>query len=168
MNIRTRSRITVFILSVLIWIALTSIHEWQEILVGIIVAFLVSTVAGEFLITTEKKQGIWRRSFAFVIYIFTFLGEMIKANIHVAYIVMHPLLPIKPGIVKIKTKLTKDAAITVLTNSITLTPGTFTIDLNPQKKELYIHWIDVKSTNVDEATEMIGGKFEKILMEVFE
>jgi len=48
---------------------------------------------------------------------------MAKANIHVAYIVIHPLLPIKPGIVKVKTKLKRDSALTMLANSITLTPG---------------------------------------------
>jgi multicomponent Na+:H+ antiporter subunit E len=168
MQTRTKSRIIVFCLSLLIWVALTSIRDWQEVLVGAIIAFLVAVVAGHFLITTEKQQHPFRRFIMFIRYIFTFLWEMIKANIHVAYIVMHPKLPIKPGIVKIKTKLTKDSAITVLTNSITLTPGTFTIDLNPEKKEIYIHWIDVGTTDIDEATEKIGTKFEKILMEVFE
>jgi multicomponent Na+:H+ antiporter subunit E len=93
---------------------------------------------------------------------------MIKANLHVAYIVLHPKLPIKPGIVKIKTKLTKDSAITVLTNSITLTPGTLTVDVNPESKDLYVHWITVASKDVEINTKLIGGRFEKLLMEVFE
>jgi multicomponent Na+:H+ antiporter subunit E len=78
------------------------------------------------------------------------------------------MLPIKPGIVKIKTKLKKDSAITVLCNSITLTPGTLTMDVNEDRGELYIHWINVKAENVDEATEKISSVFEKILTEVFE
>jgi multicomponent Na+:H+ antiporter subunit E len=78
------------------------------------------------------------------------------------------MLPIKPGIVKIKTKLTKDSAITVLANSITLTPGTLTVDINEDKKELYIHWIKVSSTDINETTKEIGEKFEKTLTEVFE
>lgn len=168
MTIKNRSRITVFILSFLVWMALTHIGDIQEVIAGLIVAFIVSMIAGKFLITTEKSEYIIKRFFSAIIYLFKFLWEMIKANFHVAYIVLSPNLPIKPGIVKIKTNLTKDSAITVLTNSITLTPGTLTVDVNPETKEIYIHWIDVLSTDVEENTRLIGGRFEKLLTEVFE
>jgi len=168
MSIKARSRIIVFILSLLVYLALTSFTDVQEIIAGVVIALFVSVVAGQFLITSEKSRHIFRRYIFAIIYFFKFLWEMAKANLHVAYLVVHPKVPVKPGIVKIKTKLTKDSAITVLTNSITLTPGTLTIDVNPDKKELYIHWIDVVSKDVQENTETIGGRFEKLLMEVFE
>lgn len=168
MNIKTKSRLTVFVLSLLVWLALTEIGKWQEVLVGLVLSLIVSLLAGHFLITSEKQKGLLHRISSAILYFFKFLFEMVKANVHVAYIVIHPNVPIKPGIVKIKTKLKKDSGITVLTNSITLTPGTLTIDVNPQTNELYIHWIDVLTTDVDEATEKIGAKFEKLLMEVFE
>jgi multicomponent Na+:H+ antiporter subunit E len=168
MQIRTRSRLTVFIFSFLVWVALTSIRDWQEVIAGLVVAGLVSLVAGQFLLTTEKQQHVLRRCASAVLYFFVFFWEMVKANLHVAYLVLHPNLPIKPGIVKIRTQLKKDSAITVLTNSITLTPGTLTVDVNPDRHEIYVHWIDVRSTEIKEATEMISGKFEARLMEVFE
>ena len=168
MNIKVRSRILVFILSLLIWFALTDIKNPQEIIIGVIVSLIVSLIAGHMLITTEKSHHPIKRITSGIIYLFTFLWEMIKANIHVAYIVVHPKLPIKPGIVKIKTKLTKDSALTILTNSITLTPGTLTIDLNKQNQDIYVHWIDTKYTDTAEATKEIGGRFENRLMEVFE
>ena len=93
---------------------------------------------------------------------------MLKANLHVAYIVLHPMLPIKPGIIKIKTKLKKDTSLTFLSNSITLTPGTLTIDIDPDKQNLYIHWIDVESVDPDINTINVGGRFEPLLTEVFE
>jgi len=158
----------VFILSFLVWLALTHIGDIQEVIAGLIVAIIVSMIAGEFLITTEKSEHIIKRFISAILYLFKFLWEMIKANFHVAYIVLNPNLPIKPGIVKIRTNLTKDSAITVLTNSITLTPGTLTVDVNPETREIYIHWIDVLSTDVEESTKLIGGRFEKLLMEVFE
>jgi multicomponent Na+:H+ antiporter subunit E len=58
--------------------------------------------------------------------------------------------------------------MTVLANSITLTPGTFTVDINPEAGELYIHCITVKGTDIGENTRRISGKFERILKEVFE
>lgn len=168
MKLKTRSRLFVFILSFLVWIALTSIRDTQEVIAGFIVALLVTLLAGHFLIAAESRKHPIRRTFAAILYFFKFLWEMIKANLHVAYLVVHPQMPIKPGIVKIKTRLTNEAAITILTNSITLTPGTLTVDVNPDDKAIYVHWIDVESTDIEAATQKIGGKFEARLMEVFE
>jgi multicomponent Na+:H+ antiporter subunit E len=168
MNIKNRSRLLVFILAFLVWIALTSLRDLQEVIAGLVVAVIVSLLAGHFLVTSERSGRLLKRILYAILYFFKFLWEMAKANVHVAYIVLHPKLPIKPGIVKIKTRLTKHSAITVLTNSITLTPGTLTVDVNPETRELYIHWIDVLSKDVEENTKNIGARFEKLLMEVFE
>ena len=168
MKMEIKSRIAVFILAFLVWLALTHISDLQEVITGFFVAIVVAWIAGKFFITTNKQKGSLHRFFAALLYLFKFLWEMVKANFHVAYIVIHPMLPVKPGIVKIRTKLTKDSAITILTNSITLTPGTLTVDLNPEKKEIYVHWIDVLSSDVSENTRNIGNRFERILTEVFE
>lgn len=168
MNIKIKSRIFVFIFSLLVWLALTGVQSVQEILAGAIIALLVSLTAGHWLITTEKRKHVLHRWLFALLYFLKFLWEMIKANLHVAYIVVHPGLPIKPGIVKIKTSLTKEAAITILTNSITLTPGTLTIDVDEKNKAIYVHWIDIKSKDVKTCTEMIGNRFEPLLTEVFE
>jgi multicomponent Na+:H+ antiporter subunit E len=168
METKTKSRIIVFVFALIVWFALTDIKDYQEALIGIGISLLVTFLAGQFLITTEKSQHPAKRFFHFLIYIPKFFWEMIKANLEVAYLVVHPLLPIKPGIVKIETKLTKDSAITVLANSITLTPGTMTVDVNKDKGELYIHWIKVKVEETESATKEISAKFEKSLTEVFE
>ncbi|MBS4034655.1 MAG: Na+/H+ antiporter subunit E [Ignavibacterium sp.] len=168
METKTKSRILVFVFALIVWFALTDIKDYQEAMIGIAISLLISFLAGHFLIKNVASHHPVKRTIHFLFYIVKFMWEMIKANLEVAYLVIHPMLPIKPGIVKIKTKLTKDSAITVLSNSITLTPGTLTIDINEQKKELYIHWINVKTQDIDEATEEIGNRFEKTLTEVFE
>ncbi len=171
MKLETKSKLTVFVLSFLVWIALTSASDIQEVITGLVLSLAVSLIAGRFLITTVKKKKLLPRILAFIKYLFVFIWEMIKANLHVAYIVLHPMLPIKPGIVKIKTTLTKESALTVLADSITLTPGTMSVDINPEAGELYIHWIDIVSkepTDITENTRNISLKFDKILSEVFE
>lgn len=168
MKMENRSRIIVFIMAFFVWLALTPLGNIQELIAGLVVAFIVSLIAGKFLVTTEKKRNYFSRIALAVVYFFKFLWEMAKANIHVALIVLNPILPINPGIIKIKTKLTNDLAITVLTNSITLTPGTLTVDVNPEKKEIYIHCIDLDSTDIDVNTKEIGQKFEPLITEVFE
>jgi multicomponent Na+:H+ antiporter subunit E len=171
MNLKTLSRLIVFILSFLVWLSLTSFSDIQEITAGFFISIIVSLVAGHFLITILPGKNLFKKFMISVKYFFIFILEMIKANLHVAYIVIHPKLPIKPGIVKIKTLLTKDSARTVLADSITLTPGTMTVDINSETNEYYIHWIDIVSANpndVNENTEKISSVFEKILKEIFE
>ena len=79
-------------------------------------------------------------------------------------------MPIKPGIVKIKTILRTDSAITALANSITLTPGTLTVDLVRSEEDcfLYIHWINIKSDDIEQATKFIAKRFEWFLKKIFE
>jgi multicomponent Na+:H+ antiporter subunit E len=76
-------------------------------------------------------------------------------------------MPIHPGIVKIKTSLKSDSAITALANSITLTPGTLTVDVTDDGY-LYVHWINVKATDTDEASKLIAQKFEYFIERIFE
>ena len=68
MKIKTRSRIVVFLLSFLVWVALNSIRDLQEVIAGIVVALIVTLIAGEFLITSERKGGFIRRFFSAIIY----------------------------------------------------------------------------------------------------
>jgi multicomponent Na+:H+ antiporter subunit E len=89
------------------------------------------------------------------------------ANLDVAYRALHPKMPINPGIVKIKTNLKTDSAITALANSITLTPGTMTVDVTDDGY-LYIHWINVKSEDIEEATRIISQNFEWFIKKIFE
>ena len=93
-----------------------------------------------------------------------------KANLDVVYRALHPKMPIKPGIVKIKTNLKTDSGITALANSITLTPGTLTVDLDRQGEDnfLYVHWINVKSSDLEQATRLIARRFEWFLERIFE
>lgn len=167
MKVETKSRIVVFILSILVWILITMVFSIPSLVVGIVMALLTAIFAGEMLIVTERKFRLKRIWYTFE-YLVTFIWELIKANFHVAYIVIHPLLPIKPGIVKVKTKLKRDSALTMLANSITLTPGTLTVDVDVDDQILYVHWIDVKSTDIEQTTKDVGGRFEKLLEEIFE
>jgi len=94
-----------------------------------------------------------------------FLVELVKSNLDVARRIISPSLPINPGIVKFKTKLTSEYAKMVLANSITLTPGTLSLDIIDDT--FYIHWIDVKTLDPEEVRMEIAEKFEKILIKIF-
>jgi multicomponent Na+:H+ antiporter subunit E len=98
---------------------------------------------------------------AMVAYVFVFSWELLKANFDVALRVLAPSLPVNPGIVEIKTGLKSEIGRLALANSITLTPGTLTVDVKDDS--LFIHWIDVTDKDVEGATRKIASTFEKYL-----
>lgn len=165
--IRLGSRIAVFIISLTVWLLITSFTDLQEIVAGIIVALLIALLNGDLLTPRKIKFGI-KNLYHLIVYLFILFWEILKANIHVALIVLHPKLPISPGIVKIKTNLSSDTALTILANSITLTPGTLTIDIDKTKGFLYVHCIQVPGREIDSNTKAIGTKYEKRLREIFQ
>jgi multicomponent Na+:H+ antiporter subunit E len=153
-----------FISLLIVWILLAGTDQ-QEIIIGTIVSLLLTiiffskaTIFSEFNLNTKAI-------FYFLIYIFVFSWELLKSNLDVAFRVIHPTIPINPGIVKVKTKLKSRLGRTILANSITLTPGTLTVETNGE--DYYIHWIDVTSDDIEGATKQIVSKFEKYLEVIF-
>lgn len=149
----------------LVWLGLTSSFHWQELMIGIILTFFLAV----FLFRWYASLGLpplgLKRFAFFLVYVVVLAREIVKANIDVAYRAIHPEVPINPGIVIIRTDLEQDIAKMILANSITLTPGTFTLDIVGDR--LLIHWINVESESVKEATRIIGHRFEKYLKLIF-
>jgi multicomponent Na+:H+ antiporter subunit E len=163
-----KSRLVLFILGFLVWALLTWPLDFQNAVAGLVVAAFVAFLTGDMFVRRPYHFGQITRYLWFCYYVPLFLWECLKANIDVALRVLSPNIPINPGIIKIKTTLKSDTGLTFLANSITLTPGTFCVDIEPKEGILYIHWIDVKSQDVNEATQLIASKFEKVLKRIFE
>lgn len=149
-----------------LWLLLTWTLNWQHILGGCIVSFIVAFLFGNINVLEPKKCFQVKRYFWFLCYFPLFIWECIKANLDVAYRVLHPKMPIKPGIVKVKTNLKSDIAKTFLANSITMTPGTLSVDI--EGEYLYIHWIYVRATEIEQASQKIAGRFEPLLARIFD
>ena len=164
-----KSRIILFIVAFLAWSFLNWVPDWQHIIVGIFVSAFVAWLTGNLFIQTPSKLKHPLRYYYFIFnYLPLFLWEVFKANIDVAYRVLHPNLPIKPGIIKVKSSLKSDMALTFLANSITLTPGTLSVDIDKDNGILYIHWINVKAQDIESTTKIIVERFEKILAKIFD
>lgn len=169
-------RIVYFIIALVVWLLLTwpfgsadngLAIDWQVVLAGVAAAIVVSVLFHEIMPAEYKFFFSPVRVFWLIVYIPVFFYYILIANFDVVYRALHPKLPIKPGIVKIKTNLKTDAARVALANSITLTPGTLTVDLTDDGT-MYVHWINIKSTDTKEATEYISKKFEYFLAKIFE
>ncbi len=164
-----KGRAILFVLAYVVWCLLNWVPDWQHLSVGIFVALFVAYLTGDLFIRTPESLSHPHRYWYFIFqYVPVFLWECLKANIDVAYRVAHPKLPINPGIVKVRTTLKTDTALTFLADSITLTPGTMSVDIDRDKGFLYVHWINVQDTDTEKATKIIIERFEKILAKIFE
>ena len=163
-----KARAILFVLAFIVWMMLNWVPDIQHLVVGLFVCALVAFITGDMFVQRPCVFKHIERYLWFLYYLPIFLWEILKANIDVAYRVSHPGLPITPGIVKVKTHLKSDTGLTFLANSITLTPGTLTVDIDRAGGFLYVHWIDVKDRDVEKATERIVSRFEKILEKIFE
>lgn len=165
-------RLIYFVLAFVIWILLTwpfvdGKIDLQLVIAGLIASVIVAVMFHEIL---PKEHHVFIspvRIFWLLVYIPVFFYYVMMANLDVVYRALHPKMPIKPGIVKIKTTLKTESGITALANSITLTPGTLTVDLTDDGF-LYIHWINVKSDDIEQATRHIAQRFEWFLKKIFE
>ncbi len=158
--------VTLFVLSLLFWLLLTFKITVPNLIVGSVAALLCTLFFGRFFIENVYKLLQSQRYFWFIVYLVVFIRECIKANFDVAYRVLHPAMPIRPGIVRVKTTLKSELARTLLANSITMTPGTITVDIIGDY--FYIHWIYVRSEDPEVYTEMIMGAFEKYIKRIIE
>ena len=149
----------------LIWLGFTSSFHYQEVIVGAFLSLILAFLSYK----SFTELGLFylnpKRLFYIIKYLVVFTIALIKANFDVAKRVINPKLPINPGIVTYHTSLQSDTAKMFLANSITLTPGTLTVDVIDDK--LYIHWIDVISEDPETIYNEIGKDFEEILKEIF-
>jgi len=144
-----------------VWLMLNNSLALEVVVSGAIVSLLLPFLFCEKCdVFTNLKMTPKAILYSFL-FLFTFIVELVKANVDVARRVISPSLPINPGVVEVKTKLQSKIARVVLANSITLTPGTFTLEV--KEDSLFIHWIDVKSKDIKENTQSIVEKFEKYL-----
>lgn len=95
--------------------------------------------------------GIW-----FLLY---FLWELLLANLRMARDVIRPIDKLRPAIVAVPLDVTSDWEITLLSNLITLTPGTLGLDVSSDKKVLYVHVMDLE--DVEQLRRDIKEGFER-------
>jgi multicomponent Na+:H+ antiporter subunit E len=155
-----------FIVMMIAWLLLNWTINPVNIVIGAVLSLLMSII---FCSKCSVFEGINLTPKAFIytfIYLFVFIIALIKANIDVTRRILSPKMSINPGVVKVKTKLKSKMARLILANSITLTPGTFTIQV--EEDTFYVHWISASTDDVEEATKQIVSNFEKYLEVLYE
>ncbi len=163
--------LSTFILCMIVWLIVTwpfgsAVRAMlEELIAGAVFSLFVALFSARFLIK-ESSFWLWnpKRFFTLLAYCTViFPVELIKANLSMARIVLSPKMPINPGIVKVPVGLRSNYGQAMLANSITLTPGTITLETQdtPEENYFYIHWIDVTEPDRVKAGDAIKGGMEK-------
>lgn len=112
------------------WLILSPAVSVQSVVIGIIVSILVVLYSQD-VVFSEDEVTLY--SFGklkiFIRYMYTLLVEIFKANIDVAKVVLSPSLPISPSFIKVHVVFNNDFNKVIYANSVTLTPGTLTVDV---------------------------------------
>ena len=152
-----------FLLNVLltfVWVALTGNLEFANFGFGFIMGF--------FILWIKERSGNDRRYFfrvpKIIGFIFFYSFEMLKANRQVAHDVVTPHYFMKPGIVGLPLEAKTDFEITMLSNMISLTPGTLVVDLSTDQKVMFVHVMYLKSR--EEFIKTTKEGLEKKLLEI--
>lgn len=164
--------ISTFIVCFLFWLLLTFSVTPRDLILGVLVSLGAALFSARFFIHEEAYHlynpiRFLRMLFYFLV---TFMGELIKANWDVAKRALSPDIKVNPGIVKIPTETKSEYEQAMLADSITLTPGTITMDIAEEEDRtyLYVHWIDVTELDREKAGDAIKGKLEKSIRRIWE
>ncbi len=138
----------------LFWILLSGEFTFILITSGVVASLITAYLSHDIFIGKADLKTETGRVFKFIVYIPWLLWEIILANVEIAYLVLSPKPLVDPQIVRFKNDLKTDLGIVTLAHSITLTPGTVTVDAN--REEFVIHAIWQKS-----AEGIIGGEMQR-------
>ncbi|MEX0951300.1 MAG: Na+/H+ antiporter subunit E [Gammaproteobacteria bacterium] len=120
----------------LVWISLTGDFSGGGLFTGFVFGYfvlaLIARMSGEMSGYVHKIPQVA----GFVLF---YMGEIIKSNVRVAYEVLSPTHKMQPGVIGLPLEAESDAAITILANLITMTPGTLSLDVSNDRKMLFIH-----------------------------
>ena len=137
------------------WILLSASFEWVHLGLGLVFSFAVAwSNAGHS--TFVPKFRLWSRILLYFPWLFY---KIVKSSLYLSKLILHPALPIDPQLISVESELNHHAAVVLLGNSITLTPGTITTEVDRNK--LIVHALD-KVLSEDVTSKKIESKISEI------
>lgn len=137
-----RNHALVFLTMFIFWLLLSGKFDLFHVSAGIVCSLAVTLFSGKLAISNPQDRGsIFIEIFRFTRYILWLIYQIFVSGIDVTKRVLKVNMNINPGIIKCRPKLKSDVALTILANSITLTPGTMTLDI--VDGEVFIHCLSI-------------------------
>lgn len=144
----------------LVWSLMNERFTLPDLTIGFIFGYILLW----FLQPLIGRSVYFLKVFQILRFLSFFIKELLLANLRVAWHVITPSSFFKPGIVAVPLEEMSDLEATLLANILTLTPGSFSVDLSSDRKALYVHLMDVD--DLEKVKREIKEQYEKQLLEV--
>ncbi|MFO7850298.1 MAG: Na+/H+ antiporter subunit E [Spirochaetia bacterium] len=146
------------------WLLFTGSFEVDSLYMG--AAFSLLIAVGTYKLFIDDSEGARRnllpRVHLLIVYFFLLLYKLYASSFKTAFSIIRGSY--NPRVVHFRTRLSSDLARSVVSGSLTLTPGTMTLELTDD--HLVVHWLDAETTHSRYAGELIKGSFEKLLRRI--
>ncbi len=119
-----------------LWVMLSASFDWIHLGLGLILSFAVAWINSGHSPFVPKFR-LWGNILLYLPWLFL---KIVQSSLHVSKLILHSSLPIDPRLINVQSKLGHHAAVVLLGNSITLTPGTITAEVD--RNTLIVHALD--------------------------
>jgi len=151
--------LSVFLL--LMWLLLHNTVTSGHVVLGAVLAVAMPLLTRPFWPETDRLRS-WK---PFPRYVGTMLLDIVISNLAVARTVLSRELDVRPGYVRVPLELQDGFAITILACTVSLTPGTVSVDVSSDQRSLLVHCLDLEDP--DEVVSTIKKRYERLLKEMF-
>ena len=147
------------------WLLFTGTVDPFPLLLGVFFSSVVALLTYHLFIEEQEaaRRALIPRIYLLIGYLVLIMVKVYIASFRIAWKVVTG--DITPRIVHFRTRLRSDLARVALANSITLTPGTLTLDLD--EDHLVVHWLDASTTHSGYAARLIAKPFERWLKKIW-
>lgn len=149
------------LLLLIVWLLMNNSMSPGQIMLGLIFALLIPLGTS----SMRKNQPTLKKPLSAAKYLLMLMGDIIVSNVEVAIQVLGPVRKISPGFIAVPLDITQDLPITLLASSISLTPGTVSIEVSEDKRWLYVHVLNL--VNEADTIANIKQRYEAPLKEIF-
>jgi multicomponent Na+:H+ antiporter subunit E len=141
------TEIVAVVLIALLWAFLAASFTLYNLLFGALLGLVLLSLV-------SSERSLPRRAVAFVRYVLAFLKELVVANVLIALLALHPRPVFHPHVIAVPLRVKSDAAIAMLSATITLLPGTVAMGVSADRRLLYAHAIGI--LDLQEAREAVS------------
>lgn len=150
------------LLIALVWMLLQDTLSFRSFVFG----YVIGLVILHFTVGRLDQALYTRRVVAFIKLVAGFLVEVVRSGVRVSYLLLHPRLPISPGIIAVPLDVKSNEAITLFASMITMAPGSISVELSDDRAYLYVHALEAGDPH--KAASYFKHAFERHIKEVFE
>jgi multicomponent Na+:H+ antiporter subunit E len=144
------------------WSAINGVLSLQTLTIGFIIGYGVLFVARRAL----GDDRYFRKSYLIISLLLFVALELFKSSLQIVVDILTLKHRMRPGIVKIPLDAKSDLEITLLANLISLTPGTLSLDVSQNRRELFVHVMYLQGDDLEPVRKAIKDNYERKILEL--